>query len=946
MARLTWARLLTRGTLAVMMALSCGLALGQTPSAAQMEAFQNLTPEQQQAILEQMGGSGQTGTVRRDRDVTAPETVRPRTPGDKDEAADADQEEVPAELGMPGMTAKLPREPRIRASDTVLIEAKLRPAAPLVENERSTEKKKERSKEETARLQAMLDRVLRGNPYKLDVSGVLRLPGVAPIPLAGLTEKQASARLNRDPALAAFEAKLTLLPLEKLDVEALRPFGYDLFAGVPSTYAPVSDIPLPAEYVVGPGDRFEVQLIGNTKSRQSLVVNRDGRIMFPELGPIAVAGLKFDAAKARIEARVSEQMIGTQAVVAMSDLRSIRIFVLGEAERPGSYTVSGLATITNALFASGGVKKIGSLRNIQLKRGGTLVTRLDLYDLLLNGDTSNDVRLLPGDVIFIPPVGETAGVAGAIRRPAIYELLGESRASDLLYLGGGLMPDADPKLATIDRINEGRERVVLNVDLSSAQARDTDLRSGDVLRIPAARPTLANSVQLKGHVQRPSSFQFRRGMRLTDVIPSVDDLKPGADARYVMIRREQPGSQRISVISADLEEAWRARTTDSNPLLEPRDQIFVFDAESGRSQYLDPVLQELKLQSSSAQPSQIVRVSGRVRAEGEFPLEPGMTVSDLVRAGGGLDEQAFGGEAELARYEVLDGQTRRTEVIKVDLNRALAGDPAADLLLAPFDLLVVKQVSEWTQQEAVTVEGEVKFPGVYPIKRGETMRSLIARAGGLTSMAYPQGSLFTREYLKEREREQIRVLTDRMRQDLSSLALQSAQSGAQMATQASETLNIGQSLLKDLQAAEPVGRLVIDLDTVLAAQPDRVSDLVLRDGDHLRIPKMPQEVTVIGEVQNATSHLYMPNLTRDDYLSMSGGVTRRADGKRIYVVRASGSVDGGSGSRWFRSSSNMRPGDTIVVPLDAERMRPLPLWTAVSTILYNIAISVAAVNSF
>ena len=247
-------------------------------------------------------------------------------------------------------------------------------------------------------------------------------------------------------------------------------------------------------------------------------------------------------------------------------------------------------------------------------------------------------------------------------------------------------------------------------------------------------------------------------------------------------------------------------------------------------------------------------------------------------------------------------------------NRALAGDPAADLPLAPFDLLVVKQVSEWTQQEAVTVEGEVKFPGVYPIKRGETMRSLIARAGGLTAMAYPQGSVFTREYLKEREREQIRVLTDRMRQDLSSLALQSAQSGGQMASQAAETLNIGQSLLKDLQAAEPVGRLVIDLDSVLAAQPDRVADLVLRDGDHLRIPKMPQEVTVIGEVQNATSHLYLPNLTRDDYLSMSGGLTRRADDKRIYVVRASGSVDGGGGSRWFRSSGEMRPGDTIVVP--------------------------------
>jgi protein involved in polysaccharide export with SLBB domain len=940
MVRLNWTCLWVNGALAILLTLMGGMALAQTPTAAQMEAFKNLTPEQQQAILEQMGGSGETDTVRRDRDLTAPETVRPRTLED-DEAKDLLPESI-----LPDSLEKLPREPKIRASDTVLISAKLRPAERPTERLAAPVVETPRTKEDAARLQAFLDRMLRGNPYKLDVSGMLRLPGVAPIALAGLTEKQASERLNRDPALAVFEAKLTLLPLEKLDVEALKPFGYDLFAGVPSTYAPVSDIPLPSEYVVGPGDRFEVQLIGNTKSRQSLVVNRDGRIMFPELGPIVVAGLKIDAAKARIEARVSEQMIGTQAIVSMSDLRSIRIFVLGEAERPGSYTVSGLSTITNALFASGGVKKIGSLRNIQLKRSGTLVTRLDLYDLLLRGDTSNDVRLLPGDVIFIPPVGETVGVAGAIRRPAIYELRGESTASDLLYLGGGLMPDADPRLATIERIDESRERIVLDVDLSAELARGTRLHSGDVMRIPAARPTLSNSVQLKGHVQRPSSFQFRSGMRLTDVIPAVDDLKPGADARYVMIRREQPGSQRISVVSANLEDAWRSRTTDANPLLQPRDQVFVFDTESGRSQYLDPVLQELKLQSSSTQPSQIVRATGRVRAQGEFPLEPGMTVSDLVRAGGGLDEQAFGGEAELARYEVRDGETRRTEVIKVDLNRALAGDPAADIVLAPFDLLVVKQVSEWTQQEVVTVEGEVKFPGVYPIKRGETMRSLIARAGGLTAMAYPQGSMFTREYLKERERQQIRVLADRMRQDLSSLALQSAQSGGQMATQATETLNIGQSLLMDLQLAEPVGRLVIDLDRVLAQEPGLVSDLVLRDGDHLRIPKMPQEVTVLGEVQNATSHLFIPSLTRDDYLRMSGGATRRADDKRTYVVRASGSVDAGSGSRWFRSDSDMRPGDTIVVPLDAERMRPLPLWTAVSTILYNIAISVAAVNSF
>jgi protein involved in polysaccharide export with SLBB domain len=905
--------------------LAGGAAIAQSPSPEQLEAFRNLSPDQQQAILQGMSGTSQGG-VQRDRDVKSPETVRPRSVDGANGRGVAGADEF----------EWVPREPRIAGHDTVLLDAELR-KPPIGET---------RAAEEKARLEAMLQRALRGNPYKLDASGVLRISGVAPVPLAGLTEEQATARLNRDPALSQFDIKLTLLPLEKLDAEALQPFGYDLFAGVPSTFAPVSDIPVPSEYVIGPGDRIEVQLIGNSRGRHSLTVNRDGRIMFPELGPIAVAGMRFEELKARIEQRVSEQMIGTQAVVTMGDLRSIRVFVLGEAERPGSYTVSGLSTITNALFASGGVKTIGSLRNIQLKRNGQLVTRLDLYDLLLNGDTSNDVRLLPGDVIFIPPVGTTVGVTGEIRRPAIYELKGEATAADLLHLGGGLTPEADARLATINRIDERRDRVVLDVDLSNTQSRGTRLRAGDVLRIPAARPTYANAIQLKGHVHRPSAFQYRSGLRLSDVLPSIDELKPNADLHYVLIRREQPGSRRVSVASADLEQAWSAPTTDANPLLSPRDQVIVFDLEAGRGQYMAPLIEELKLQAISSEPSRLVRVSGQVRAEGEYPLEPGMTVSDLVRAGGGLAEQAFGGEAELARYEIRDGQTRRTEVLNVDLDRALAGDPAADLLLGPFDTLVVKQISEWSEREVVRLEGEVRFPGEYPITRGETMRSLIARAGGLTPLGYPRGSLFTREYLKERERQQLQVLTDRMRQDLGTLALQASQAGGAAANQASETLAVGQSLLRDLQAAEPVGRLVIDLERAMAAEPGSSDELVLRGGDRLRVPKRPQEVTVIGEVQNSTSHLFDPMLSRDDYVRLSGGTTQKADDRRIFVVRANGSVEAGSGSRWFRSAGGIEPGDTIVVPLDAERMRPLTLWTAVSTIVYNMAIAVAAVNSF
>jgi protein involved in polysaccharide export with SLBB domain len=322
-----------------------------------------------------------------------------------------------------------------------------------------------------------------------------------------------------------------------------------------------------------------------------------------------------------------------------------------------------------------------------------------------------------------------------------------------------------------------------------------------------------------------------------------------------------------------------------------------------------------------------------------------MTVSDLIRAGGGLSEEAYGGEADLARYEVRDGQSRKTDVVKIDLSRALAGELSADLVLAPFDFLVIKEISQWTEQETVRLEGQVRFPGEYPIERGETLRSVIARAGGLTPLAFPQGSVFTRESLKERERRQVEILADRLKQDLGTLALQAAQASGNGGQQASETLAIGQSLLVDLRNAEPVGRLVIDLDRILADETGSaaVADVILKNGDVLRVPQTAQEVTVIGEVQSPTSHLYDPSLGRDDYISLSGGSTQKADDKRIYVVRANGSVETGSGSRWFRNAGSIQPGDTIVVPLDAERMRPLPLWTAVTTIVFNLAVAVAAV---
>ena len=321
-----------------------------------------------------------------------------------------------------------------------------------------------------------------------------------------------------------------------------------------------------------------------------------------------------------------------------------------------------------------------------------------------------------------------------------------------------------------------------------------------------------------------------------------------------------------------------------------------------------------------------------------------MRISDLIRAGGSLAQDAYTLEAELTRYTV-DGtdRSRQAEVLDVDLAAVLRGDGAADLVLAPYDFLSISQVPEWDTQWTVRLEGEVRFPGEYRIRRGETLRDILDRAGGLTDAAFPEGAVFLREELRAREKEQIELLARRLESDLTSLSLQMAsESGG------AEAFSTGQALLQQLRSTEPVGRLVIDTSNLDSDERGELAQTIeLRDGDTLLVPKQSQVVTVIGETQQNTSHLHMPGLDRDDYINMSGGLTRRADKKRIYVVRANGSVIVQNRSKWIGRSAGMeiRAGDTIVVPLDAEKMRPITFWTNVTQILYQAAIAVAAVQA-
>ena len=990
---------LRAATILILIAATAG---AQVPSQDQLNALKNMPQDQRNQLLQSVLGNGDGTNRITDPKLSTPETVDQGVDrlGGRDKTTNPDK-------SLDGHTLrKTDEDPELRAGDTVLIDltpieldtdinqtlsstgtssanvsnssaavngaaaAKLAGSTtnPAITGNSSNSgsstksnlandfgrleiERKPRTAEELARSKLVRDRVLNGNPYKLNRFGVLEIPGLPAIPLAGLTADEATRRLSADPDLRDFTVKLILLRLEPLDEEGAKPFGYDLFHGVPSTFAPVRDIQVPIDYVVGPGDTFNVQLYGNETASYTLTVGRDGRINFPKLGPISVSGMGFDAARSTLEHRVAQQLIGTQVSVTMGELRSIRVFVLGEAEKPGSYTVSGLSTMTNALFVSGGVKTIGSLRNIELKRNGRLVSVLDLYDLLLHGDTSGDRQLMPGDVIFIPPIGPTATVYGAIRRPAIYEMKKEKTAEQLIEIAGGLSSNADGKLAQLERIDSSRLREMRNIDLTSSSGRSTEMMNGDKLRVPEIRPTLENSVVLSGDVFRPGAFQYRAGLRLTDILGSFDELRPGADRHYIMIRREVPPEEKIQVISVDLERALGAPGSAADPLLQPRDKIVVFDLTANRGRTVAPILAELELQASAINPNQVVTIAGQVKAPGRYPLEPSMHVSDLIRAGGSLDDPAYTGEAELTRYEVVGGIERQTALISVNLAAIRRGERGADLQLSPYDVLVIKKTPQWEEPGSIVMSGELRYPGRYPIRRGETLSSALRRAGGTTDLAFDEGVVFIREELKVREKEQLEVLSNRLQSDLAALSLEalstSAATNGSGGANAAQGLAIGQQLIEQLRNTKPVGRLVINMRQVINGVPGGQGDVLLRNGDMLFVPKKTQEITILGEVQSPTSHIFKAGLSRDDYIAKSGGTTQKADHKRIYIVRANGDVVSGGRSGWFRrtQSVEMLPGDTIVVPLNTERVAALPLWTSVTTIIYNLAVALLAIHS-
>lgn len=750
-----------------------------------------------------------------------------------------------------------------------------------------------------------------------------------PLVLPRDTEKKAPAKSE-----AAEDDKKTS---GAIPPSRLKAFGYDLFAGEPTSFEPASHIPVSPNYMLGPGDTVKVLFYGKVNNSYELQINRDGSIEFPQLGPVSLAGLTFSEARKLLQRRIKEETIGVKASISLGELRSMQVFMLGEAHKPGTYTISALSTITNALFLSGGVSDIASLRKVQLKRSGKLVTELDLYDLLLNGDTTNDAQLQTGDTIYIPTVGKTASVGGEVRRPAIYELKGKVTAKQLVDLAGGLTPTAFTKSARIHRIGSSGFKNVVDINLNSAKGKNTPIQNGDLLLIDGSLDQQEMIVLLSGHVHHPGEFLWREGLRISDVVKNVDSLKPNTDLDFALIKRKLPPVGKVETLFVDLRAVLANPNSDANISFLPRDELIVFSNNNERAEKVAEVVQTLKLQSRSGEMARVASIGGTVRFPGQYPLTIDMTLTQLIEAAGGLKEEAYTQVVELSRHDFTNIEKAGSDHFAITLSEAIS-NPEKDTLLQPYDVISVRTIPEFRESFSINLIGEVRFPGEYRFKRGETLSQVVKRAGGLTELAHINASVFTRKGLLEQESRQLEELSKRLRSDIAASGLQKNNEGG------SSGINESQQLLAELESTEPVGRLVINLTGILDKSSD---DIILKDGDQLIIPEYRQEISVVGEIQHPSSHLYNRKLDINDYIDLSGGITHRADNKRIYVVKADGSVSLPGRSAWFRLRSNkIEPGDTVIVPLDVDRRRNLTVWSEASAIVYQLALGAAAVKSF
>lgn len=664
-------------------------------------------------------------------------------------------------------------------------------------------------------------------------------------------------------------------------------FGSEFFANTPSTFAPISNAPVPSDYPLGPGDELMIRGWGTIDIDYRATIDRNGTISIPTIGNVPLAGVKAGDAQNVIRAAVGRLYKGVTVNVSFGQLRAITVYVVGQANRPGTYTVSSLSTLVTALFASGGPNANGSMRHVQVKRGGKVAVELDLYAFIAKGDKSADIKLLDGDTIYIPPAGGFVALVGKVNSPAIYELKSNGETVEsLLGFAGGLPVVADPRRAFLERIdpNKSRPRSVEEFALN-AEGLQRPLKNGDLLNVTSITPEFSNAVILRGNVDQPVRAPFKQGMRVSDLIPS----------REYLITRESTKRQNNVIAAGDNE-------------IDTRQEAGKIAARIGG--LIAPVNWDYAV---------VERIN---RADLSVKLIP-FNLGAIFSNPGGPDN-----------IQLQPGDTVTIF--------------SQDDVAVPMD----------KRQVFVRVEGEVKVPGVYQMTAGDTLQSLIAKAGGPTGNAYLFGTGFYREEVRKEQEANLQRAADRLEAQLRSeqssqlanLRGMSPSEASALTAQFESERRVAAERIERFRKLRPTGRIAFGLDPNERSFA-RLPQVTLQNGDRLVVPPKPAFVHVFGAVNVEASPLWKPNTRVKDYLKLAG-TTTDADVDNAFVLRVDGTVVSSDSQGWFFGKIGgleVMPGDTIVVP---EKLDKQTAWTKFTQgarewtqILANFGLGAAAIKT-
>lgn len=727
-------------------------------------------------------------------------------------------------------------------------------------------------------------------------------------PQHNVTDEPEALRLPAPYNLQSLRDLYTQVPQ---DTVKLKRFGSDVFLdrgealtghpGFGPRDMPI-DLPIGPDYVLGTGDGLTINLWGGISQSFERVIDREGKIVLPEAGSLVVAGLTLQHAQSAIAGALKQQFNNAQVDVTIARMRTVRIYVVGDVQRPGAYDLSSLSTPINALYAAGGPTSVGSLRVLRHYRGKQLVREVDLYDFLLNGVRNDEERLQSGDTLLVPPAGPQVAVSGMVKRPAIYELMGKSSLAEVLNDAGGATVAAALNFITIERIQPNQERETVSLELPAPNPREVALQAiaafqikdGDRIRVAPILPHSERAIYVEGHVVRPGKFPYRDGMRLTDVVRTYQDLLPEPAGKGDLIRL-MPPDLHPETIQFDVADVLIGNTTLS---LQPFDTIRIY----GRYEADAPQ----------------VAVRGEVLRPGTYALSEGMTAAQLVRMAGGFKRDALLETADLTSYTIQGEKRIASQRTTVSIGEAVKDDrSSADVPLKAGDVLTIHQISGWNDIGAsVVLDGEVTYPGSYGLQEGEHLSSVLRRAGGFRTTAYPDGAVLVRPQVKDLE-ERSRAELIRQIETTPVSARLGPNLSSQDQTSLLQTATQQQKEALDHLRNEPVsGRLVIHVSADIDSWANTPADIEMRSGDVLTVPKRPGFVLVTGQVYNSSAITFVPGKDADWYLRHAGGSNEAANRGEIFVIRANGSVVGRRSGGWGSNvlSTRLEPGDVVVVP--------------------------------